>query len=703
MLSSVKELQNKAVERLKTSVLSERKKTFTFKAPTGSGKTYMMAHFCDEILALYPHSVFIISSLSKGGLATQNYEKFEEYTEKGFFKHLDSCLIQTEVTSEEKIDIPLNHNVYFLPRDLYKKNSRLKERGDCLVQFIKNLKNKYSDDDYESEDFALSPENDKNKKLVFLIKDECHIATTNLDDLNKYFDKIINFSATPNLKRGQFPDVEITEEEAENVFLIKKVVWNDDENINFEKVLSKFIELKNQYLEMVDINPCLIVQISNKNKADEEVKAIKEVLSHHPSLKWMLIVDKEKDCDTNDSLKLSSLKSVSKWKDYAKQEISDIDVIIFKMVITEGYDIPRSCMLYQVRDTKSKTLDEQVVGRVRRNPKLLTFETLKEDAKELITKAYVYGVKGEERGKTKCIGLQSSKISTSLTFKTTVLKPLKENKEFNIKEFVENKVKSVHSYSIFNLHKKLKSVENSIEDLVYSYADDSEKWCKTIENLDEIENKSTEFCKDYEKSLEVLKDENEKEKTFTLPLSFIFDEKQVYTRTIESSVWRILGGSNNIYDFSFDSDSENEWAGILKSIEEKAECLTVMDRGLFESQKVYLWGKNYPFATSIKFPYYNNGIRDSYPDFIFKDKKGELHFFEVKGLDKSSSINIDTSEYEEKVSSLKKAYQATSKKLKGYNFYIPIRENGEWTIFKYTNGKESILSLTEFKESFKNI
>ena len=43
------------------------------------------------------------------------------------------------------------------------------------------------------------------------------------------------------------------------------------------------------------------------------------------------------------------------------------------MVITEGYDIPRACMLYQVRDTESKILDEQVVGRVRRNPILVNY------------------------------------------------------------------------------------------------------------------------------------------------------------------------------------------------------------------------------------------------------------------------------------------------------------------------------------------
>jgi type III restriction enzyme len=36
--------------------------------------------------------------------------------------------------------------------------------------------------------------------------------------------------------------------------------------------------------------------------------------------------------------------------------------------MTEGYDIPRACALFQIRDTDSKTLSEQVLGRIRRNP-----------------------------------------------------------------------------------------------------------------------------------------------------------------------------------------------------------------------------------------------------------------------------------------------------------------------------------------------
>ena len=68
-------------------------------------------------------------------------------------------------------------------------------------------------------------------KQVYLIKDECHLATNNLDTISEdYFSKTINISATPKLIRGQVPDVEVTEEAAINAKLIKSVEWNENDS-----------------------------------------------------------------------------------------------------------------------------------------------------------------------------------------------------------------------------------------------------------------------------------------------------------------------------------------------------------------------------------------------------------------------------------------------------------------------------------------
>ena len=131
MLQEAKDLQNSAVTRL-VSVLSQGKKEYTFKAPTGSGKTYMMADFMNRILATRNNVVFLVSSLSKSELAEQNYNSFCTLAQNGTFPKLNPYLINSETSGEGSLYIPTDYNVYVLPRDLYKDKSKLKEEGTFL-------------------------------------------------------------------------------------------------------------------------------------------------------------------------------------------------------------------------------------------------------------------------------------------------------------------------------------------------------------------------------------------------------------------------------------------------------------------------------------------------------------------------------------------------------------------------------------------
>ena len=70
MLQEVKDLQNQAVAELVECVTKNDE--LTFKAPTGSGKTFIMARFMDEILKKNSDVIFLVSSLSKAKLAQQN-------------------------------------------------------------------------------------------------------------------------------------------------------------------------------------------------------------------------------------------------------------------------------------------------------------------------------------------------------------------------------------------------------------------------------------------------------------------------------------------------------------------------------------------------------------------------------------------------------------------------------------------------------
>lgn len=683
MLQEIINLQQSAVGRLFSKMQSGQRE-ITFKAPTGSGKTYMMADFMSRVIRQYPQYVFLVSSLSKGDLARQNYRKFVAYKEQKQFANLNPYLINSNISGEERLYIPSEYNVYLLPRDLYKKGGRLMQGG--MVAFL--------------EEMMWS-----NRKII-LIKDECHIATNNLDNLSQdYFTQTINFSATPKLSKRQYPDVEIKNEEAENAKLIKTVSWGDEKE-SIADALSRFECIKEDYRNLLGVNPCLIIQISNKDKADEELNnLIMPALNTRPDIKWMLIVDKENLCDTNDVFKAKKIP-VSQWKDYAKSNTATIDVIVFKMVIAEGWDIPRACMLYQVRNTQSKQLDEQVIGRVRRNPRLLDFETLNAEAQQLATTAWVWGIRPDEQEDFFSVKLwdKSKQTVDNLRIKTTRLKPLTRKADFDLRLFLAKQERKTTHPSIFLLAKQLQDADNDIREIVYDYASDYSKWREITEHISELEQANNTYLCDYSQSMEP----NEE---VSFPMASHYTDNAHYLN-IDNWVWKRRDGAEK---FSFDSEAEREWANILKDLSyEAAQPLLVGEvkknrlagmKNLFgeietdrlvNEKKIYLWGKNFVPNSTIKFEYYLGALHSSYPDFVMKDISGRIHIFEVKSVNQSGAYNFDNNIYKTKIAELKKCYKQASL-LTDQIFYLTVIDKDVWQITRFLNGEESTLTLDEFK------
>ena len=687
MLQEAKDLQKNAVENL--VALTASKNEITFKAPTGSGKTYMMADMMNRILEQDEKVVFLVSTLSKGSLASQNYEKFLEYSSKGNFKKLKPYLISSEIAGEERLFVPPEYNVYLLPRDLYKKGGRLMQ--GAMESFLQNIK--------------MTKLFGGHEKKVYLIKDECHIATSNLDNLSeKYFSKVYNYSATPKLSRKQHPDVEIKNEDAVNAKLIKDIELIDDKNIKVADAIKKFEEIKGQYRNLLGVNPCLIIQISNKDKAEEELQKIYAELSkaEHTDLKWMLIVNNDKECSTNDIFKAKKLP-VKKWKDYAKENLSTIDIIIFKMVITEGWDIPRACMLFQMRDSQSKQLDEQVMGRVRRNPRLLDFEKLSSEAQKLAMTSWIWGIIPEEFKKNIAVELwKDSKIITNeLKIKTTRLKDLTEKQSFDIVKFLKDQPVVSAPSSIFVLYNNFKKAENNVQKLCNDYAVNYEKWREFTENIEAVSKENNQYICNYETSMEVVKNENGQDKEVSFALTSHYTDNGNYI-SISDWIWK---RSDNKEKFSFDSEAEREWTEILKDLvrEDNNDGYRVgkktEDMPLFagENKQIYLWGKNYTPNSSIKFEYYLGALHSSYPDFVMKDNYNRIHIFEVKSVNISSSMvgGFDNNNYKTKLEELKKAYKQASK-LTNQIFYLPILRDDIWRISQYVNGNEVTLTKEQF-------
>ena len=402
-----------------------------------------------------------------------------------------------------------------------------------------------------------------------------------------------------------------------------------------------------------------------------------------------MIVDKDKDCDTNDELK--KLK-VEKWKEYAKLPASTIDVIIFKMVISEGWDIPRACMLYQVRDTKSKQLDEQVMGRVRRNPRLLDFEQLNAEQQELATTAWIWGIPPQERTRSTQVSLWNDEaIQSSITLKTIRLKSPTERKDFDVKKFFEQRKNAVAPEDIFTLYHKLQGAETDLQDLCYTYAANSvDRWKEFMMNIGAVRHQYNQYICNYEESMVIA----EKETSF--PARSYYLETGNKNSAVKSWVWRKTTNGA----FTFDSDAESEWAGILQEVATKYS-VRIEPGEFFNEETRYLWGKNFLPNSEIRYEYYADGVYSSYPDFVMKDHKGRIHLFEVKSVNRLSTSTIDSTEYEDKVRQLKDCYRVCSKKLDGYIFYLPLLKDDTWQITRFRNGEEDMLTEDSFRDSLK--
>lgn len=666
MFDDIITLQSEKVSKLMD--LLPNKSELTFKAPTGSGKTYMMADFMNRVLETDKNIIFLVSCLSKGNLYKQNYDKFCEY-KKDAFKNLNPYLISTDISTEGNLYIPDNYNVYVLPRDLYKEKGILKQ--GAFINFLERITNSI---------FGLG-------KQVYLIKDECHQATNNLDELSgKFFLKVFNFSATPDSKRGQVPDVEMTENEAQKVNLIKRVEYLEGE---LEEAIVKFIDLKAKYEKCkIGVNPCLMIQISNTGKAEAEIDKIIEAVENS-GLKYVLMTKNPKEYRTNDFFKAKKLPT-SRWEGYVKSNSSLIDVAIFKLKISEGWDIPRACMLYQVRDTMSKQLDEQVIGRIRRNPCINKLDTFSKDVQEFLMTSYAFNIKPKDSRIARQVKLCPE--GENIKVKTTCLRNPVKDKNFDISTLLRNETLT-HS-DIFTLYKQLKKTSVEIQELFKNYSTDVSTTYSFLNNLNAIFEAESQYIENYEHNMEI------GEEVAISSDSYFMETDAVSRKTrIDNWIWKRVDDSSS---FEFDSDAEKEWADKLLSAAEKQNIAGIMEAE--NGQKVYLIGKNFYPNSEIKFEYYLNGIHSSYPDFIMKDNFGRVHIFEVKSLLRSNNNDIDEGEYTEKIKALMKCYKEASAKT-GQWFYIPIRTEESWFIYRFKPIEENLSEQEEisFETFIKDI
>ncbi|MXR35088.1 DEAD/DEAH box helicase family protein [Mesomycoplasma hyopneumoniae] len=381
-LTSSEEIEPKLENDKNQTNPAKLKNAIYFKAPTGSGKTFMILNYIDKLIEwnkakVGKELVFVIVTLSSAELPKQMEESFNEY--KIFIKNTNLNIERIESPSNLKRTAKVDKNYEFFAKPdsvfimggaSFKSNSILREQGS-IEAFLSEIKRK--------------------GQILIYIRDEAHIGSDikiNLKDktfeekmqLNASF--ILKMTATP---KTDLPLVHLSEKDLSqddiqllktkkrhNLYLEKGNNYDDEEIL--EIACKKFNEIKEQYNDnikepgLVGINPAMLIQIDNSSEKDaqkaqkfeENIKKIIKILEKH-NLGWVKYFDQNK--------KESNLRQKSNFtlRDISRN-MSSVDVIIFKIGPATGWNIPRACMLVQLRNISSSNLSIQTIGRIKRNP-----------------------------------------------------------------------------------------------------------------------------------------------------------------------------------------------------------------------------------------------------------------------------------------------------------------------------------------------
>ena len=339
------------------------RQTMILKAPTGSGKTVIMAAFLNKLCEELPD----ILELEKRNLAfvwiAPNKLHIQSYLAlKHYFSELRSIKpIQFEDVTDNEIK---PSEVLFVNWESINKEKnvmvRESELGKTLYQYVDRARL------HDTE--------------IVVIIDEEHMfanprtAKRTAEVLQKIYPKIeMRVSATP-ITTTDYKTVVEREDVIAQEMIKSGIILNpaldtyEQENRTLDQILmdvalEKRAQLAEAYRKLgKNINPLLLIQLPNDTSEENSVedrKIIDEVIQHLGVLRGIS----------------TSNGKMAVWLSGRKDNLEKIEepdnmteVLLFKQAIALGWDCPRAAVLLIFRELHSQTFTIQTVGRILRMP-----------------------------------------------------------------------------------------------------------------------------------------------------------------------------------------------------------------------------------------------------------------------------------------------------------------------------------------------
>lgn len=642
-----------------------------FQAPTGSGKTIMMAQILAEMVSdtkFDSHSFSFIWAAPRK-LHLQSKEKLSRYYEN------DRALICRDFQELSNNKIGLNEILFLNWESINKLENntivRENERDFYLKKIIENTI-------------------EAGRTIVLIIDESHHHASSEISkqliaDMSPNL--TIEVSATPVL---QDPDeiVKISLDEVRAEGMIKKSIsLNEDSKNSFINnkinselsksqdalVLKQALDKRSQLIEgykahKSNVNPLVLIQLPDKKTSEDEIL-------RHEIVK---ILNDEYDINiSNGRLAVYLSDERENLENIAKSD-NDTEVLIFKQAIALGWDCPRAQILVLFREHKSVSFSIQTVGRILRMPE----PEVGHYSDDVLNKAYVYTnisdiaineelAKGyitiytSQRDETyKNIDLDSvyrlrirEKTRLSAAFVNTFLK-VADKYDLKSKLTLENQIVELSLISDATIN-DLDELRNTVISGTFAVEIDNELDLQKI--YDSFIRKNLEPFYPEERSIGRLKEaiygffavsvgmeySSDQSKIINIALSknnvqhivnVIDESKLVYSEIVNQREQELIKISDWNVPSTINYTSNESPIDVKKSVmkpfytssEYKTEIAFM--KFLDQSNEVEWWFKNGDRdATFFAIPYIENGIQKPfYVDFIVKLKSGKVALFDTK-------------------------------------------------------------------------
>jgi type III restriction enzyme len=387
--------QDKAVSDLysATTYLLQKagNKVIVLKAPTGSGKTIMMAEFLRKLVSENTTG-FLLSFIwaAPRQLHIQSQGKLEHYyygnkaLKCSFFEDLvDKNIDENEILFLNWESINKKDNIYI----------RENENDFNLSSVLQNTR-------------------DQGRQVILII-DESHFST-NTEIASGLKDMInpkltIEVSATPVFRGDELDQlVSVDREDVIHDEMIKKYVVINQEFKNdilakstneisvkpqettnefiISEALKKREQLTKEFASLSsNVNPLMLIQLPDRSPHTGDLKG------------ETIAILKNKHDITVENGKLAIYLSEDKQNlDTISINDDKVDVMIFKQAIAIGWDCPRAHILLMLREMRSFVFTVQTVGRILRMPELKHYASDALNIGYIYTNMPTFSIQGEE-------------------------------------------------------------------------------------------------------------------------------------------------------------------------------------------------------------------------------------------------------------------------------------------------------------------